>query len=131
MLVVQIDGVDAQAPETAFAGGAHVLRATVDPALGRVVRIAHDAELGGEHHPVALAPDRPADQGFVGVRAVHVRRVQQGDAEVEGAVDRGDGLRVVAAAVEIAHAHAAEAEGGNGKPLRAESPGFHAKLLCQ
>jgi hypothetical protein len=52
----------------------------------------------------------PADQHFVGVRSVDVSRVEECDTEIKRPVDGGDRLVVVAHAVELAHAHAAEAE---------------------
>ena len=52
-----------------------------------------------------------ADQLLVGERAVHVGGVEESDAELERAVDGRDRLGVVAAAVEVGHAHAAEAHG--------------------
>ena len=79
--------------------------------------VADVAELGGEHDLVAPAPDRLADELLVRERAVHVGGVEEVDAEVERAVDGRDGLGVVAAAVELGHAHAAEAEGGDGEAI--------------
>ena len=51
------------------------------------------------------------------------------DAEVDGAVDRGDRLAFVPGAVELAHAHAAEALGGDGEALT-ECPGSHPFRLA-
>ena len=65
--------------------------------------------------------DRPADQLLVGERAVDVGGVEERDAELERAVDRRDRLVVVARAVELGHAHAAEADGRDGRV-----PGFRA-----
>ena len=90
--------------------------------------VADVAELGGEHDLVAAVLDRPADELLVGERAVHVGGVEEVDAEVEGAVDRGDRLGVVAAGVEVGHAHAAESEGGDGE-LRAERAALHSMVL--
>ena len=73
-----------------------VLRAAVDAARRGVVRVAHEPELRREHDLVAAAGDRPADQLLVGERAVHVGGVEEGDAELERAVDRRDRLGVVA-----------------------------------
>ena len=83
------------------------------PRTMRRRRIAHDAELGREHDAVAPAADRAADQLLVRERPVHVGRVEEGHAELERAVDRRDRFGVVAGAVELGHAHAAEAEGGD------------------
>src|SRR5437764_1397429 len=79
------------------------------------VGAAHVAELRRQHDAVAPVADRAADQLLVRERTVHVGRVEQVHAEVEGAVDGGDRLRVVMSPVELRHAHAAEADGGNGK----------------
>jgi hypothetical protein len=56
----------------------------------------------------AAAADRPADQFLVGEGAVGVRRVEKGDAGVEGRVDGGDRLGIVVRPVEVRHAHAAQ-----------------------
>ena len=74
------------------------------------VRVAHDAALGREHDLIAAAADGAADQLFVGVRAVHVGGVEQRDAELEGAMDGGDRLALIAWAVELAHPHAPESD---------------------
>ena len=103
--------------------GAHVVGLAADAAPERVVGIADDAELGGDDDAVAPALDGLADQDLVGVRAVDVGGVEQRDAEIEGAMDRGDAFGLVGRAVELGHAHAAEAEGGHGE--WAEMTGVH------
>src|SRR5881398_2239538 len=113
VLVVEVDRLEAEALQAPVARGAHVLRAPVDGAHPRVVA-AHDAELGGDDDLLAPAAEGAPDQLLVGVRAVHVGGVEEGDAEVERAVDGGDRLVVVARAVELRHPHAAEADGGDG-----------------
>ena len=95
MLVVQIDVLHPQPLEGGVARLADVLRPAVD-AQPSTDRAAHVAELRGEHHPVAAAPDRPAHELLVGERAVHVRGVEKRDAELERALNRRDRLRVVA-----------------------------------
>ena len=123
MLVVEVDGVDAEALQAGLAAGAHVLGLAADPAPERVVGIADDAELGGDDDAVAPALDRLADEDLVGVRTVDVGRVEERDPEIERAVDRGDAFGLVGRAVELGHAHAAEAEGGHGE--RAEMTRVH------
>jgi hypothetical protein len=56
-----------------------------------------------------VASDGTTDQLSL-CAAVDVGRVEQSDARVERSVERGDGFDVVARAVEIAHAHAAETD---------------------
>ena len=112
VLVVEVDVVDAEPLQRGVARGADVLRAAVDADPGAVGEPLV-AELGGELDLVAAAGDRLADQLLVGERAVHVGGVEEGHAEVERAVDGGEAGRLVGAAVELRHAHAAEAERGD------------------
>ena len=120
VLVVEVDVIDAEPLQAAVATAAHVLGRAPDRPLRRVGQVAHDAELGGDEHAIAMRRQRLPDQLLVGVRPVHVGRVEERDAEVDGPVDRRDRLRVVARAVEVGHAHAAEPEGGDGNLRRAE-----------
>ena len=113
VLVVEVDVVDAEPRQRAVAGLAHVLGPAVDGALGRVVGVAHDAELGGDDRLVAAPGQRLADEHLVGVRPVHVGGVEEGDPELEGPVDGGGRLGVVRRPVEVGHPHAAEALAGH------------------
>jgi len=87
---------------------AHALGCAHTERLAR--RTAGLAELGRDHHLVAAPGDRPAEEPFVGSRPVHVRRVEHGHPEVEGAPDRLHRFALVGVAVELRHAHAAEPE---------------------
>ena len=78
--------VDAEALEGGVTGRADVVGVAVDAHHGAVGQ-ALVAELGGELDLVASSGDRPADELLVGERAVHVRGVEEGHAELEGAVD--------------------------------------------
>ena len=99
MLVVEVDVIDAEARERRVASLVDVLG--IASMRGAVRRAAHVAELGRQHHLVAPSLDRPADQLLVGERPVHVGRVQEGDAQVQGAVDGLGRLGLVAGAVEV------------------------------
>ena len=114
VLVVEVDVVDAAPLQAGVAGGADVLRLAVDADPG-AVGLALVAELGGELDLVAASGDGLADQLLVGEGAVHVGRVEERHAQVEGAVDGVDALLLVRRAVELAHAHAAEAHGRDGE----------------
>ncbi len=59
MLVVQVDRLDAQAPQARLGGALDVGRAAVEAAHERVRRIAHDAELGREEDAAAAARGSP------------------------------------------------------------------------
>ena len=95
------------------------------PRLSGILRIAHDAEFGGDDELVASAFDGASDEFFVDERAVDVGCVEELDAEFEGAVDGGEGFGVVASAIKLGHAHAAQAHGGNGEGACSKFAGFH------
>src|SRR2546427_10420066 len=128
MLIVQIYVVDAQPLEGGVTGLVDVLRPPID-AQPSAVRATHVAELRGQDHPVAAAPDRPAHELLVGEWAVHVRGVEKRDTELERAVNRRDRLRVVAGAVELRHPHAPEAQSGHHQPLGAKLPLLHPSVI--
>src|SRR5229473_675669 len=130
VLVVQVDVIDAEPLERRVARLAHVVSAAVH-ALPAAVRAAHVAELGGEHHAITFAVDRLADQELVGVRTVHIGRIEERDAQLDGAMDGRKRLVIVAAAVEIRHPHAPEPECRNGQALRTELPLFHLAPRCK
>jgi hypothetical protein len=67
-----------------------------------------------------------AQEDLVGVRAVDVGGVEEGDPGVDGVVDKLDHLRLgFWRAVEGGHAHAAEALRGDLQPLRAQLDARH------
>jgi hypothetical protein len=114
VLVVEVDVVGAQPLERRVARPADVLGAAVHAEVAPVL-CPLVPELGGQLHLLPPSLDGAPDQALVGERAVHVGRVEEIHAEVEGAVDGGDGFVIVPAGVELRHAHAAEAEGGDGE----------------
>src|SRR5207247_775005 len=81
--------------------------------------------LGPRRRAAEPAAARAPDQLLVGVGAVHVGRVEEVDAQVERAVDGRDRLAVVVRAVELRHAHAAEADGGDGGAEASELPSWN------
>src|ERR1700722_15518734 len=88
VLIVEIDRVDAEPLQAGVAGSADVLRAAVHSA--RAIRLAHDTELGGDDDFVAMRFERAAYQLFIGVRAVHVRGIEEVDAEIERTEKRSE-----------------------------------------
>ena len=129
VLVVEVYVIDAEPGERSLAGLADVLGPPVDAALGRVVGVAHDAELGGDDGSVAPTGQRLAHQYLVRVGPVHVRGVEEGHTELEGAVDRGDRLLVVAFPVEVRHAHAPQPLARHHEALVPERNRFHGAPL--
>ena len=111
VLVVQVDVVGVEPLQRALDGQADVLGAAVEAARA-VAAVQDRAELRRDHHLVPATGERASEQFLVQVRPVHLRGVEQGDAEVDRAVDRRDRTGLVGAGtgVEGRHAHAAEAD---------------------
>src|SRR6266536_4483335 len=115
MLIVEIDDFNAEATQARFAALADVRGLAVD-AQELAISAANVAELGREDHLVAASLNGARDELLVAADAVDVRRIEKVDAELERPVDRRNRLGLVAAAVEIGHAHAAEAHRRHFKP---------------
>ncbi|MNI29551.1 hypothetical protein D3C73_833710 [compost metagenome] len=112
VLVIQVEGVHAQAFQAAVDGLANVFRPTVDAPGSGVRRVADDTELAGQEHLVALAGNGLADQLFIGVRAVHIGGIEQVDTQFQRAMQGRRGFAGIGAGgVEVGHAHAAKADG--------------------
>ena len=109
MLVVQVDVVGAKPAQRALHGGADVGRTAVESPRARA-GVRDEAELGGEHHLVAAALDGTADEFLVDVRAVDLGGVDEGDAEIESAMDGANRFVVVGsgAGVAVGHAHGSQ-----------------------
>src|SRR5450830_1053276 len=120
VLVVQVDVLHAEALERGVAGRVHVRRPAVD-AHPAAVLAAHVPELRRQHDRVAPPRDGAPDEALVGEGTVDVRGVDQGHAQLEGAMDGRHRLVLVGRAVELRHAHAAETHGRHLQPLAAES----------
>jgi hypothetical protein len=128
VLVVQVDMVDPEPRQRPITGPPDVVRFPVDAhpaAIGPVLV----AELGGQHHLVAVSGDRPPDQPLVGERSVHVGGVQQGDAQLQRPVDGGDRLLLVGRPIRLAHHQAAQADGRDPQTLTAERALLHPAFL--
>jgi hypothetical protein len=80
VLIVQIDDVHPEPLEARITRLDDVLGPAVDgrAPLGR----PHLAELGGEHHLLAPPANGPAEQLLVVAEAVHVRGIEEVDAQV-------------------------------------------------
>jgi hypothetical protein len=76
-----------------------------------------------------VAGDRSPDQLLVDERPVHVGGVEEVDAELERSVDGARRLAVVPAGVELGHAHATEAKGGDGWAVGPEIAHLHSESL--
>ena len=122
---IDVDGVDAE-PLQRIGDEIPDRRRAAVIAEKALVGIAQRAELDADLDIVAIAAgERFADQHLIVAHAVEIAGVEQGDAGVERGVDGGDALAAVGRAVEIRHAHAAEADGRDGWTGGAEFALFH------
>jgi len=114
MLIIQINHVHLQPAQARLTSRADVSGLAADPAHRRTPThagrgwIAHDAELGGQHHLAAAALNGAAHEFLIQVRAVNIRRIEQRYSQVQRAMNRGNGFAVVARSVEFRHAHASQ-----------------------
>ena len=116
MLIVQVDVVHPEPLQRSVATLPDVSRVAAHAPEGAVLA-AHVAELRRELHVVSPARYGLADELLVRERPVHVRRVDKGDAEVDGPLDRRDRFTLVARTVELAHPHAPEPQGRDHEPI--------------
>jgi hypothetical protein len=122
---IDVDVVRAQSPQRVSEEVLDRSRPQV-VADDRPVRAAHEPELDADDRLLAVAAaQRLTDEQLVVPSCVVVARVEQGDAGVERGLDRGDRLRLVGGAVEVGHAHAAEAEGRDREPGGSERACVH------
>ena len=119
VLVQQVDPVGLEPPERSLHRFPDVRRSAVEPAAFLLVDLP--AELGRDDRALAPPGQRPPEQRLVGVRSIYLGRIEERHAQLEGAVNGGDGLLVVRRAVGLAHAHAPEPEGGNLESLGTQS----------
>src|SRR5262249_32769082 len=106
----------------------YVLGPAVDE-VALAVGAPHLAELRGHDGPLPPALQGPAEQLLVVAPAVHVGAVQEVDPAVEGLVDHGDRLGVVAGAVDAGLRHAAQSDGRALEVAVSELAMAHGALL--
>ena len=94
--------------QACVAGLLHVLGSSIH-ADRASAGVADDSEFRGENDFVAASGNRAADELFIASEAVDIGGVEQGDAAIDGGMNRGDGFGFVRRAVEFGHAHAAQA----------------------
>ena len=112
VLVVEIDVVGLESLQGAVDGDADIGGAAVQAVAAGV---GDQAKFSGQHHLVSPPPQTAGEEFFVDVGTVDLGGVDQGDAEVDSAMDGADGFGVVEARADVGHrhAHSAEAESSN------------------
>src|SRR5262249_9096310 len=106
---------------TGVAGFPDVRRVAPDPEE-LPFRAPDVGKLRGQDYPVAPVSNRLTDQRLVASHPVHVGRVEEVASGVGEAVDHPDRflVRHLLGVVELAHAHAAQPEGGNAQAAPAQ-----------
>jgi hypothetical protein len=127
VLVEQVDDIGAEPLQRGLGHGLDMLGPAVDADHRRrtgFCGVELEAEFGGDDDTVAHGLQRLAEKFFIVEGAVGFGRVEQRDAEVDGAMQRPRRFGIVLRAIGEAHAHAAEADGRNGE-IFSEFAGFH------
>ncbi|CAM5268324.1 hypothetical protein SCALM49S_05047 [Streptomyces californicus] len=117
--VVEVDDVGAQPAQARLDGGPDVRGVVADAPVVGVVG-ADEGELGGEGDLVPVGPDERGEELLVGPAPVGVGGVEERDARLQGGVEGVAGGAFVGVAVELAHAHAAEALDADPRPVRTQ-----------
>jgi len=130
--LIEVDVVDPQAAETAFAGGSQMFRAAVfDPLVGAG---ALESTLGGDYQVGGIRMQRFGDELFADVGAVGVGGVDEVDAEFDGAAQDVDGFGVILGRTPNAFsgdAHGAKTETMDVEIVAdAEVPGLCGGRIC-
>lgn len=128
--VVEVDVVGAQVAQGAVGRAADVLGGRVVPDEGAVVGEL-DPGLGGHDGRLAAAGQSLAEELLVAEGAVALGGVEEGDAQLQGAVDGGERFGLVGGAVVGAHPHQAEAFGADLQSLAAQCADLHGVLLTR
>jgi hypothetical protein len=126
VLVIEVDIIDAEPSQARLAGAADVIRFSVNISRCEIFEVALITEFRCEDDFVAPSFNGLADQFFVFERAVHVGGVEQGDAEVKGAMNGRDGFALIARAIKFGHAHATESERRDAQTAFSEFACFHS-----
>jgi hypothetical protein len=129
VLVEQVDGVGAEPPEGAVDGAADVLGIAGQSGLAALL-VEREAELGGDDDLVAHGREGFADEFLVAIGAVDLGGVEEGDSAIDRGAQQVDHLATVARvrAEALAHAHAAEPEGGHLQAAGAQDALVHGRV---
>src|SRR6266571_5517091 len=131
MLVIQIDGFNAEALQACIARLAHIFRTAVDAAHIGIGFVANDSEFSGEKNLGAQRTDGHANQYFVVAITINVRGIEKGDAELDGTMDGSDRFHVVTRSIEFRHPHAAQTHCGDERTFFSELTLWHEFLLAE
>jgi len=133
VLVVEVDGVHAKPMQRAVNDLLDDLGPARDPPSRLAFsRIDVPPELGGDHNLPLVRGKCFADEFLVGVGAVDLRGVEEGDAPLHsGAYQRDHFLPVGLVAVATSHAHAAQPDSGDLEAVGAQGARVHGLCSCR
>src|SRR5262249_12916864 len=126
----EIDALDLQSPEHCLHNLPDVLGPAVE-AIHSSVRVDSESELAGDRHTAAERSQCFAQEFFVGEGTIDFGGVEEGHAAFGGGPDQCDHLAAIGSgAVETAHPHAAEADGGYFEIAVSKPSFFHFYSIC-
>jgi hypothetical protein len=132
VLVVEVDTVGGEPSQRPVDGDSHVRRGAVEVS-GTPANVRDHAELGGQDNLIAPSLQGAPHQLFVRVRTVDLGGVDEGDTQLEGAVDRVDGLGLVDAGVDVGggHAHRSQSYSGHLQAAELDLPHVFLPFVLQ
>jgi hypothetical protein len=106
VLVIKAYHVYVKALETRLARRSHILPPSVDSPETAVLS-SHTPKLARKDNMIPVTGYGPLDKLFVRPFAIHIRRIEKGDAELDGPVNGRDRFTFITGPIELRHAHAA------------------------
>src|SRR5438067_546630 len=131
VLIIEIDDIEIEPAQTSFASLLYIIGLAADAAKLRLGWVAQNSELGCDDDLFAMPSQRAADQLFISVRSIHVRGIEKSDAELERARNCGERFFIIAAAIEVRHAHAAETDRRNARSASPKLSLFHKSCAAR
>src|SRR5271165_5486153 len=116
VLIEQVDIVGAKPAQGPLHRLTDMLRPASSFGANLLSALETKAKLGGDHHLVTPALERPAEQFLVGERPIDLGRVEDGAPRFVAAMQVGDRLTFIPRTVDLALAHTARAIADTSSP---------------
>ncbi len=110
VLIEQVDIVGAKPAQRALYCLTDMVGPTVSFSADLLATLETKAKLGGDHHLVAPALERPAEQLLVGERTIALGRIKEGASQFDGAMKSGDRFSLIRWTIRLALDHTAKAD---------------------
>src|SRR5260370_41362823 len=115
MQIIEINYIDIEPAQTTFARFAHIIGLAADPAKLALIWITQNSKFRRYDDLSATSSQCAPEQLLIGVRAIHVGRIEECDAELERAMNCGERFFLVSPPIKIRHPHAPEADRRNDR----------------